>query len=137
MSKEKTEWQKYVELSEKVASSCCVWVIYDPQTQRKAGEVIMRFTPNPYGRFGRGGMVIYVRDDTNHPNVITHTLCTTTTAGGCGYNKVRHMMEVMLRNLTPEIEQWWPKGVLDGIDCFNYYEDAFEKLGFILLNGME
>lgn len=119
------EWDKYSKLLEKMQKDCSVWLLVDEKTGRKAGEVIMRFTPNPYGRFGRGGIRLCTCDGT------AKTFIANATAGGCGYSKTRHMMEVMLRELADPIKEYWGVDV-EKFDTYNYYGNVFESMGLIM-----
>ena len=92
----KSEWDRYIEIYEKAQKTCRAWAIVELSTGKQVGKIIMRFTPNPYGRFGRGGMILDRRDSSNGREIVTERLVATAKAGGCGYDKPRHMIETML-----------------------------------------
>lgn len=126
----KTNVQKYMDLYERLRKGCRAWVLIDNATGKKVGDIIMRFTPNAYGQFGRGGMTIERYDNPDYPNIATDRLVATATAGGCGYDKVRQMIEAMLSQLKDPITKYWGN-VFVG-DIYNFYEEVFKNMGLTL-----
>lgn len=127
----KTEWEKYRDLYYRLQKDCRAWDIVEVMTGRSVGSIIMRFTPNHYGQFGRGGLRLYVYADPNNTSVKTEALIATATAGGCGYDKVRHMIDAMLHQLKDPIKKHWDVDISDG-DISNNYEDIFRLMGLTL-----